>query len=274
MRRTGGLLLAIGLATVVGCTLLRPLSPLAVVERAAVYQPLTYPEGNWSPPNLAFEDAQFATEDGTVLHGWYIPNPRPAAIVLFAHGNGGNITHYAEFLRDLRERQNVAVLGFDYRGYGRSGGTPSEAGLIADARAARKWLSQRTGYAEADIVLMGHSLGGGVLTQLAAEDGARALVLVSTFTSLPDVGKEHLPWLVPQAIMVNRFNSLDAIEKYSGPVLISHGDADRLIPVEQGRKLFAAAPGPKQLVINPGGHHNDGFTEEFHAALERMLSAL
>ena len=111
MRRTGGLLLAIGLATAVGCTLLRPLSPLAVVERAAVYQPLKYPEGNWSPADLAFEDTEFAAEDGTVLHGWYIPNPRPSAIVLFAHGNGGNITHYADFLRDLRERQNVAVLG-------------------------------------------------------------------------------------------------------------------------------------------------------------------
>jgi uncharacterized protein len=274
VRRTGGLLLAIGLATAVGCTLLRPLSPLAFVERAAVYQPLKYPEGNWSPRDLTFEDAEFAAEDGTILHGWYVPNPRPRAIVLFAHGNGGNITHYADFLRDLRERQNVAILGFDYRGYGRSAGKPSETGLIADARAARKWLSQRTGCAEADIVLMGHSLGGGVMTQLAAEDGARGLVLVSTFTSLPDVGKEHLPWLVPQAIMVNRFNSLDAIQKYSGPVLISHGDADRLIPVEQGRELFAAAPGPKQLVINPGGHHNDGLTDEFHAALERMLSAL
>lgn len=277
MNWTLGLLLAIGLATAGGCTLLRPLSPLsplAVVEQVAVYQPLKYPEGNWTPASLAFEDAQFAAEDGTVLHGWYIPNARPRAIVLFAHGNGGNITHYADFLRDLRQRQNVAVLGFDYRGYGRSGGKPSEAGLVADARAARKWLSQRTGYAEADIVLMGHSLGGGVVTQLAATDGARALVLVSTFTSLPDVGKEHLPWLVPQALMVNRFNSRNAIQKYAGPVLISHGDADRLIPVEQGRELFTAAPGPKQLVINPGGHHNDGLTEEFHLALERMLSAL
>lgn len=274
MRRRVGLALVIGLAIAAGCSVLRPLSPLAPIERAAVYQPLKFPEGNWAPANLRYEDAYFTSADGTELHGWYIPHPAPRAVVLFAHGNGGNITHHAEFLRDLRLRHAVAILGFDYRGYGRSGGKPSEPGLIADARAAREWLSVRTGYPESRIVLMGHSLGGGVVTQLAAQDGAPALVLISTFTSLPDVGGEHVPWLSPRAIMVNRFNSLAAIQEYSGPVLISHGDADRLIPLEQGRRLYEAAPGSKRLVINRGGRHNDGFTEEFHAALERLLYAL
>lgn len=273
MKRSVGLIWALGLAAA-GCSLLRPLSPLAPIERAAVYQPLAYPEGNWNPANLPFEDAQFTSADGTPLHGWYIPHPSPRAVVLFAHGNGGNITHHAEFLRDLHRRQNVAVLGFDYRGYGRSGGKPSEPGLIADARAARQWLAARTGYPEERIVLMGHSLGGGVVTQLAAQDGAPALVLVNTFTSLPDVGREHVPWLTPRAIMVNRFNSLDAIQQYSGPVLISHGDADRLIPIEQGRSLYEAAPGPKKLIIVPGGRHNDGLSEAFHTAFERLLYAL
>lgn len=268
------LLPAIGLAAAAGCTLLRPLSPLASIERAAVYQPLKYPDGNWNPADLRFEDARFTSADGTELHGWYVPHPAPRAVVLFAHGNGGNITYYADFLRELRLRHGVAVLGFDYRGYGRSGGKPSEAGLIADARAARQWLSARTGYPEGRIVLMGHSLGGGVVTQLAAQDGGHALVLISTFSSLPDVGSEHVPWLAPRVIMVNRFNSLDAIGQYHGPVLISHGDADRLIPLEQGQSLYDAAPGPKQLVVVPGGRHNDGFTEEFHLAFERLLSSL
>jgi fermentation-respiration switch protein FrsA (DUF1100 family) len=194
--------------------------------------------------------------------------------VLFAHGNGGNITHYADFLRDLQQRQDVAVLGFDYRGYGRSSGKPSETGLVLDARAARRWLAGRTGVAEPDIVLVGHSLGGGVVTQLAAEDGARALVLISTFTSLPDVGAAHMPWLAPQSVMQNRFDSRAALPKYNGPVLISHGDADKLIPVDQALALYESATGPKQLVTIAGGHHNDGLTDEFHVALRRLLSTL
>ena len=273
MRWSRGLLLAIA-GTTAGCATLRPLSPLAPLERALVYQPQRYPHGDWTPDQLAYEDAEFRADDGTYLHGWYLPHPAPQAVVLFAHGNGGNVTHYADFLRDLRVRQNVAILGFDYRGYGRSGGKPSEAGLVMDARAARRWLSQRTGVPEQSIVLMGHSLGGGVATQLAAEDGAKALVLVSTFTSLPDVGREHMPWLAPHAIMQNRFNSLEALSRYPGPVLISHGDADKLISVEQAQALFEVAPGPKQLVTVPGGRHNDGFTEEFHVALERLLTSL
>lgn len=273
MRLCCGLMLALGGGLLGGCAAVRPLTPLAVVERAAVYQPLRYPEGHWTP-NLAFEDAFFQAADGTELHGWYLPHSTPRAIVLFAHGNGGNVTSYADFLGDLRARQQVAVLGFDYRGYGRSSGTPSEEGLILDARAARRWLARRTGFAEQDIVLMGHSLGGGVVTQLAARDGARALVLVSTFTSLPDVGADHLPWLSPRAVMVNRFDSLQAIRSYSGPVLISHGDADGLIPLRHAQALYAAAPGPKQLVTIAGGRHNDGLPEEFHVALERLLSSL
>lgn len=273
MRWSRSLLFAIA-GTAAGCAALRPLSPLAPLERALVYQPHKYPRGDWTPAQLAYEDAVFQADDGTELHGWYLPHPAPQAVVLFAHGNGGNVTHYAEFLRDLRVRQNVAVLGFDYRGYGKSGGRPSEAGLLMDARAARRWLAQRTGVPERAIVLMGHSLGGGVVTQLAAEDGARALVLISTFTSLPDVGKEHMPWLAPEAIMQNRFNSREALARYPGPVLISHGEADQLIPMAQAEALFAVAQGPKQLVTIPGGHHNDGFTEEFHVALERLLTAL
>lgn len=258
-----------------GCAMLRPLSPLAPLERALVYQPLKYPHGDWNPVQLPHhEDAYFQSEDGTSLHGWYVPHSSPRAIVLFAHGNGGNVTHYADFLRELHERQHVAVLGFDYRGYGRSSGKPSESGLLMDARAARRWLSLRTGVPESAIVLMGHSLGGGVMAQLAAQDGAPALVLISTFTSLPDVGSEHMPWMAPQSLMQNRFNSLEAIRNYPGPVLISHGDADHLIPIAQAQALFEAAPGRKQLITVAGGHHNDGFTEDFHVALERMLSSL
>ncbi|MCH7988206.1 MAG: alpha/beta fold hydrolase [Planctomycetes bacterium] len=179
-------------------------SPLHSLEQSMVYQPVLFPDGDWQPPGLEFEDAWFRAADGTSLHGWFVPHENPRAIVLFAHGNAGNLSHRAETLRILTERHQLSVMIFDYRGFGRSEGSPSEKGLLQDARAARKWLSQRTGVAEKEIVLMGRSLGGGVMVDLAARDDARGLVLASTFTSLPDVARHALPLVPARLLMTNR----------------------------------------------------------------------
>lgn len=249
-------------------------SPLAGFERKVVYQPIQYPNGNWGLGGVEFEDAWFTAEDGTRLHGWFSPHPNPRAVALFCHGNAGNLTHRSRTLRILRDRHDVAVLIFDYRGYGRSEGRPSESGLIQDAKAARTWLAHRAGVRESDITLMGRSLGGGVAVQLAADDGARGLILASTFTSLPDVGAEHAPLLMPKLIMHNRFNSLSRIRDYKGSLLISHGDADELIPFDHGRELYEAAQGPKLFVPIPGGGHNDPQTEEYRATFDHFLTRL
>jgi fermentation-respiration switch protein FrsA (DUF1100 family) len=194
-----------------GCASLGPYSPLAPLERKLVYYPLRYPQGNWQPKGLDYEDVEFAAADGTRLHGWFVPHQAPRAVALFMHGNGGNVTGLAESLWLLNQRHAVAVMAFDYRGYGKSEGTPHEWGLLEDARAARAWLAQRCGVAERDIVLMGRSLGGGVAVDLAAQDGARGLVLASTFTSLPDAAAEHAPWASPRLLMSNRYDSLAKI---------------------------------------------------------------
>ncbi len=267
-------MLSIATALTCGCRSLGPASPLRPVERAVVFQPAKYPAGNWTPDDLAFEDAWFEAEDGTKLHGWYVPHAQPRGVVLFCHGNGGNITVLAESLRILNQRHRLTVMSFDYRGYGRSEGKPSEAGILQDARAARGWLARRSAVAEPDIILMGQSLGGGVAVDLAARDGARALVLASTFTSLPDVGASHLPWLLPRWNMTMRMDSLSKIGQYHGPVLISHGDADEVIPFSQGEQLYAAAPGPKQFYRQPGGRHNDGRPEEYRVIFDEFLSTL
>lgn len=253
---------------VCGCGLLAPL------ERKYVFQPAKYPRGYWEPVQFNHEDVWFTAEDGTKLNGWFVPHPNPRAVVLFAHGNAGNVSHRASTLRDLHERHGVAVLCFDYRGYGKSGGAPSEAGLLQDARAARKWLAQRTGVSERDIVLMGRSLGGGVMVDLAATDGTRGLVLESTFTSVPDVARNVLPLLPVKWIMSTRFDSLSKIRQYRGPLLQSHGDADRLIPIRLAKRLFNAANDPKRFVLVRGGGHNAPRSEVFHAALDEFLDAL
>jgi fermentation-respiration switch protein FrsA (DUF1100 family) len=246
---------------------------MLVMENSLIYFPSVYPDGIWEPPGLEFEDASFQSADGTKLHGWYVPHDQPRAVVLFAHGNAGNLSHRYELLEDLNEL-GVSTMIFDYRGYGKSEGVPSEAGILADARAARAWLAKRAGVNEGDIVLMGESLGGGVMVDLAAHDGARALVLENTFTSLPDVAAFHYPWLPVRTLMRTRLDSAAKIGKFHGPLLQAHGDSDTIIPYPIGQKLHAAANEPKTFVSIAGGDHNDARTPEFFAALDRFLSEL
>lgn len=154
------------------------------LEESLIYFPSKYPEGDWKPRGLEFEDAWFQAADGIKLHGWYVPREKPAAIILFCHGNAGNVTDRADILEILHNVVGASVLVFDYRGYGQSAGKPNEKGILSDARAARAWLANREKIAEKDIVVMGESLGGAVAVDLAAKDGAKGLVLIGTFTSI------------------------------------------------------------------------------------------
>jgi fermentation-respiration switch protein FrsA (DUF1100 family) len=165
-------------------------------------------------------------------------------------------------------------MTFDYRGYGRSEGVPSERGILRDARAARAWLAQRTETPEQEIVLLGRSLGGAVAVDLASKDSARGLILASTFTSLPDLAAQHMPWASPHLLMTHRLNSKAKIKRYHGPLLQSHGDADELIPIELAKKLFDAAPGPKQFVVIPGAGHNDPQNDDYRETFDRFLDSL
>ena len=265
------------LALTSGCASVSPqaTNPLARFEQSLIFAPTRFPDGRWTPPEgLPVEDAWFAAEDDTRLHGWYCSHPTPVAHVLFCHGNAGNLTDRAALMQQLHDQHRVAVLMFDYRGYGRSEGKPSEKGVMQDARAARAWLAQRANVVEQDIVLMGRSLGGAVAIDLAAQDGARGLILESTFTSLPDVASRLAWWAAPKLTMQTRLNSLAKIGNYHGPLLYSHGSADRLIPFGQGEKLFAAANEPKHFVTIEGGDHNDPQSAEYYRQLDHFLAAL
>lgn len=248
------------------------ISPLAGFEKSLVYLPMPFPEN--LPGNLPMEDVRFESSDGTRLHGWFIEHSNPRAVALFCHGNAGNIASRAPTLWMLNQRHQLSVMTFDYRGYGQSEGVPNEAGILRDARAARAWLAARTGVAERDILLMGRSLGGAVAVDLAARDGARGLVLASTFSSLPDVAAAHMPWALPHLLMTQRFNSRSKIKGYYGPLLQSHGDADSIIPIESGRDLFAQARGPKKFLVIEGADHNDPQSEEYRLAFDEFIEQL
>lgn len=274
MRRLFGLFFVLFLvASLSGCAAMGPLSPLGPVERAIVFA-ATRDVTQVTDVENDGADAWFTTSDGIKLHGRFFDQEQPRAVVLFCHGNAGSVAGWIEVARELHRRHQFAVLVFDYRGYGRSAGYPSEDGVFRDGRAARMWLAERTGIEESDVVLMGRSLGGAVAVDLATDGEARGLVLENTFSSLPDVAAVHLPWIVPHLNMTQRMNSAEKIARYQGPLLQSHGDADSLIPIALARKLHAAAPGRKEFVVIPGADHNDPAGEDYAKALDRFVDSL
>jgi fermentation-respiration switch protein FrsA (DUF1100 family) len=243
------------------------------LDEMLLFFPTKYPDGDWKPKELNFEDVWFDAEDGTRLHGWYCPCEKPRAVFLYAHGNAGNLSYGGSLVQYFQKQLRVTVLIFDYRGYGRSAGVPTVEGILQDARAARTLLARRAKVEEAQIVLMGRSLGGAVVVQLAAEKRPRGLILESTFSSLKDVAAHHYPslaWLVP----TDKLNSVGKIARYKGPLLQSHGDADRTVPYTLGRKLFAVAHEPKSFVTITGADHNDPQSAEYYAKLDQFIGAL
>jgi fermentation-respiration switch protein FrsA (DUF1100 family) len=236
--------------------------------------PAKFPQGDWRPADTRFEDCWFRSADGLRLHGWLLVHPQPRCTVLVVHGNAGNLTHRAPLAVWLRDRCAASVLLFDYRGYGRSEGVPTITGLMDDARGARRLLAERAGTREQAIVLWGESLGGAIAVDLAARDGARGLVLVSTFASYREVGALHFPKLLVDALVADRLDSAATIGQYQGPLLQLHGTADRTIPLAHGQRLFAAANDPKTFVELPGSDHNDPLPEFALAKIAAHLESL
>jgi uncharacterized protein len=233
--------------------------------------PAPFPHGDWRPAEHEFEDCWFRSADGLRLHAWLVRHEQPRHVLLVIHGNAGNLTHRGALASALSRRCVATVMIFDYRGYGRSEGTPTIPGLLLDARAARTELAARAGILESEIVLFGESLGGAIAVDLAAEDGSRGLVLQSTFSTLKEVAAIHYPKILVDALVANRLDSAGKIRQFRGPLLQFHGEADRTIPITLGRKLFAAAGEPKTFVALPGHDHNDPLPPAGWDAIDAFL---
>jgi fermentation-respiration switch protein FrsA (DUF1100 family) len=241
------------------------------LENSLVYQPTRADEEWLPPPADDVADVWLASADSTKIHGWWFPQPGDAGAVLVSHGNGGNLSHRRLLPADLRHVLKRGVLLYDYPGYGKSDGKPSEAGCYAAAAAAWQWLTEEKHIPIGRVVLLGESLGGGVATELATRHDHEALVLVKTFTSLPAAAKNLYPWLPTHTLMSNRFDNLAKLPRCPKPVFIAHGTADGLIPFAHAEALYAAAGDPKELYRLEGQDHNDQLTSEFHAALRKFL---
>lgn len=262
-------------ARVVAILYLMVLLGMMFLENMLVYPVPPLARGDWQPAGLTFEDVHFASADGTKLHGWFVERPEAKRAILYCHGNGENVGMNADVVAELSEQLDASVFIFDYRGYGHSEGKPNEAGCVDDALAAQRWLAERVGKSPADIVVMGRSIGGAIATAVASRQGAQALVLVNAFSRLTDVASHHYRWLPVRLLMRNRFDAVDQIRAYAGPVFQSHGKADWIVPIGLGRQLFAAAPTTqKRFVEFPDLGHNDAEPPSYYRNLADFLDLL
>jgi hypothetical protein len=222
---------------------------------------------------LPFEEVSLKAADGVGLHGWYVPAAKPRGTVLFMHGNAGNISHRLDYLA-MFHRLGYSTLIFDYRGYGNSSGTPSEQGTYLDAEAAWAYLTQIKHEPACRIALLGESLGGAVAAQLATQHRPAALVLASSFTSVPDLGQQLYHWLPVRWLARIRYDTRAYLQQVDVPLLVAHSPQDEIIPYVHGQALFAAARAPKTFLDLAGGH-NDGFIfmrEDWVGALRDFLA--
>jgi fermentation-respiration switch protein FrsA (DUF1100 family) len=256
-------------------------------EDSLIYFPTRFPDGYWEPAEHPgegevwprIEDVEFASGDGTQLHGWLAEpvrrkdgadEPVPGSqVLLWFHGNAGNLTYRYDMLARIVRRLSLRVFIVDYRGYGKSQGSPSESGLYQDARGAWDYLTGSRGVAPEDVVILGKSLGGGPASELATQVTPGGLILQSTFTSVRDMATRVAPF-VPRFLVRTKMASIDKVARVACPLLVVHGDQDEVIPFAMGEALYNAAQEPKRFYRVPGAHHNDTYLVGGDAYLDAL----
>ena len=222
-----------------------------------------------TPANVGMEhqDVSIETSDGVTLHGWFIAG-RSSRVLLFFHGNAGNISHRLDSIRQFQEL-GLSVLIIDYRGYGQSEGRTSERGMYRDADAAWRYLIEDRGIVASDIVIFGRSLGASVASHLAAQRQPLALIVESSFTSVPDIAQDLYPWLPARWLSRLSHATRDYIQDVHCPVLVVHSRDDEIIPFPHGEAIFASANEPRTLLAIRGTH-NDAFLRDEDAYIEGL----
>jgi len=249
------LLMAVCLTGILGAFMILGL------EKFALYFPERPLGATPRSEGLAYEDVWFSASDGVTLHGWLVPAPGARVTVIWFHGNAGNIGDRVHNIGYLHRVLRVNVFIFDYRGYGQSQGSRSdlsEEATYRDGQGAVAYLRGRSDVRQTAGVYFGRSLGAAVAVELARAHPPAGLILETAFTTLKDVARVHYPF-VPLWFLRTKYESLQKIPEIRVPLLILHGDRDEVVPLEQAKRLYAAANEPKQLYVIRGAHHNDTY---------------
>ena len=228
---------------------------------------------------LAYEDVHIATSDGERLHGWYVPAAAARGVLLFFHGNAGNISHRLESIA-IFNRLGLDVLIVDYRGYGQSTGKPGEKGTYRDAQAAWAYLLEERGLAPGRTVVFGRSLGGAVgawlASQLPGDEAPAAVIVESSFSSGADMARRLYPIYPARLLTRLEYPVVEYVARLRSPVLVVHSRDDEIIPFSMGRAIYEAAPAPKSF-LELRGDHNAGFwisREAYTAGLDGFLDSV
>jgi fermentation-respiration switch protein FrsA (DUF1100 family) len=245
---------------------------LAVENRLLYFPAAPTEDGSALPAPL--QDVMLTLADGSKIHARWAPNPKATGAILFCHGNAGNLEQRGRLVKEMYDALGESILIFDYPGYGRSQGAPSEAGCYASAQAAYDWLVRERKIPPGRIVLYGESLGGGVAVDLASRQPHRALILVRTFTSVPEVAEDQFPLLPGDLVVNNRFDNLKKLPLCKQPVFIAQADQDRMIPFRHGKRLLDACAGPAEFCQLKNMGHNDPLQDDFYMALRRFLGKM
>lgn len=233
---------------------------LFLFQERIIFHPSSGVESDPSMLGMPFEEVVLTADDGVKSSAWFIPADSPVATVLFCHGNAGNISHRLDTIKSFHD-MGLNVMIFDYRGYGRSEGTISERGLGLDAAAAYDYLLKERKLSEENIVVVGRSFGGAVAAKLAATRRPAALILESAFTSIPDMGSAHYPFLPTALLTRYKLSTKDWIKRANCPKLIAHSPGDEIVPYKQGRRLYELASEPKTFLELRGDHNNCYFED-------------
>ena len=237
-------------------------------EKGIVFFPDSELIGTPADVGLEYEEVWFPAADGVKLHGWWVPK-KDAPVLLWFHGNGGNISHRLENIKLLLDLVGVSVFIFDYREYGKSEGRISREGTYLDAAGAYDYLVKSRKVPPRDLVLFGRSLGSALATDLAVKHSCRSLILESAYTNSQEMARLLAPFLFDWRPSIP-YDNLGKIGQIKVPLLVIHGEDDEIIPVDMGRRVFAAAPEPKELYIIPYSHHNDTYLVGGKTYFERL----
>jgi fermentation-respiration switch protein FrsA (DUF1100 family) len=250
---------------------------LYLFQNALLYHPVAHIAYTPAAIGLKYEDVTVDSEDGVRIHGWFVPVSEARGTVLFSHGNAGNISGRLETIRILNKLK-MNVLIFDYRGYGKSEGQPTEKGIYQDVLACWNFLVQQKNIPNEKIILMGRSLGGSVSAWLARQTAPAALILESTFTSAADLAQELYPWVPVRWLMHSEYPTADHLQQLSLPVLVLHSREDQLIPFHHGKELYERANDPKYFYEMDGDHGEshivtgDGYVETLDQFFSEVIT--